>query len=490
MKKMKKAIGIFFLFAMLTACEKDLDINTNPNTPTNVDKGLVLTAAQGSLVTVMGGQLTNLGGFLAQYHTQAPSASQYVIIDTYNMPTNYSDGMWNELYAGCLNDLKYVMDKSTEEEDTGTYLIATLLRAYTFQVLTDLYGDIPYSETLQGDNNITPNADSGSDIYNGLLSEIDAALSQYTSNPVASTVGSQDVMYNANMSDWIKFANTLKLKLYLRMAYTSQANPTAVMSLINEDNFITSDVKFSNYENAPNKANPFYDVQMDRLGDVNNVASNSLLSFYSENGDPRIAAVYRKDNQNVFSGLDQGNRDSFPNFLASNFSRPNITGETPVYIMTVSESNFLQAEALIRYAGGSGAEIKYNQGVINSFITYGLNANDAQGFISSGGNYEYVQESSIEETLRQVMVQKWASLAYINNIEAFFELNRTKYPETTTFGNEDYAIGNLIVSVSSVLTANQTPNSLYYPDVETDRNPNMANIQKNSLTDKIWWDQK
>jgi len=488
MNTMKKIIGIFFLFTMLTACEEELDINTNPNTPAEVDKSLVLTAAQGSLVTVMGGELTNLGGFLAQYHTQAPSASQYLNMDTYNMNTNFFGGSWNELYAGCLNDLKYVMDKATDDGDTGTYLIATLLRVYTFQVLTDLFGDIPYSEALLGEENITPNVDSGSDIYTSLLAEVDAALSQYNNNPVASTVGSQDAIYNANMSDWLKFANTLKLKLYLRMAYTSKANPTAVMSLINDNNFITSDAKFSNYENAPNKANPFYDVQIDRIGDVNNVASSSLLSFYSENGDPRIAAVYRRDNQNAFSSLDQGNRDNFPNLLASNFSRPNVTSVTPVYLMTVSESNFLQAEALIRYASGAGAEDKYNQGVINSFMTYGLDTSEAMNLISSGGNYEYIANANDESSLRQVMVQKWASLAYINNIEAFFEVNRTKYPETLTLGNEDYTVGNLIVSVSSVLTANQTPNSLFYPATETDKNPNIT--QKTSLTEKIWWDQK
>jgi len=485
---MKKLIGIFFLFALLTACEDELDINTNPNTPTDVDKSLVLTAAQGSLVTGLGGQLTNLGGFLAQYHTQSPSASQYTNIDTYNVNTDFSNRLWNELYAGCLNDLNYVIKKSTEEGDTGTYLIAKLLRVYTFQVLTDLYGDIPYSESLLGSENITPNLDAGSDVYTGLIAEIEAAVTQYNNDPSESTVGSQDAIYDANMSDWLKFANTLKLKLYLRMAYTSQANSAGVMALINANNFITSDAKFAIYEDAQNKANPFYDVQLDRLGDVNNVGSSSLIEFYTENGDPRMEAVYRKNGDNLYRGLTQGDRGSFASEVASDFARPNVVSTTPVYLITVSESNFLQAEALIRYEGGSGADVAYNQGVINSFATYGLDTSDAQDLISSGGNYEYVASAGIETSLRQVMIQKWASLAYINNIEAFFEINRTQFPETTTFGNEDYTIGNLVVSVSSVLTGNQTPNTIFYPDTEVSKNPNIT--QKTSITEKIWWDQK
>jgi len=488
MNTMKKIIGIFVLFALLTACEKELDINTNPNTPTDVNKSLVLTAAQGSLVTGLGGQLTNLGGFLAQYHTQSPSASQYTNIDTYNMNTDYSNRLWNELYAGCLNDLNYVIEKSTEDGDTGTLLIATLLRVYTFQVLTDLYGDIPYSEALQGEDNITPNIDSGSDIYTGLISELNEAVSNYTSNPVQSTVGVQDAIYGANMSDWIKFANTLKLKLYIRMSYTNMADAGQVMALINEGNFITSDTKFDLYEDAQNKANPFYDVQLDRLGDVNNVASSSLLEFLSENADPRLNVVFRRNDANIFRGLDQGDRGSFASEVAANFSRPNVTSETPVYLMTVAESKFLQAEAVIRYAGGVNAAQLYNEGVENSFITYGLSASDAQSLIGTGGIYEYVPSADIEEALRQVMIQKWVSLAYVNNIEGFFESNRTHYPETVTIGSENYAEGNLVVSVSSVLTGNQTPNTIFYPDTEVTKNPNIT--QKGSITEKIWWDQK
>jgi hypothetical protein len=488
MKEMKKIIGLLFLFTIIMSCEKELDINDNPNTPNNVDKRYVLTAAQASIATVVGGDLTNLGGFLAQYHTQSPSASQYTNIDTYNMNVSYANRLWSELYAGGLNDLNYVMVKSEEENDTGSFLIATLLRVYTFQVLTDLFGEIPYSESLQGSGNISPILDSGSDIYTGLIAEIDAAMSKYNGNPVTSTVGEQDALYDADMDSWVQFGNTLKLKLYLRMAYTNQANSSEVMALINEDNFITSDAKFALYEGGINKSNPFYDVQLDRLGDVNNVASSSLFNFYFDNNDPRMDAVYRKNGDGLFRALDQGDRDSFASEVASDFSRPNIIETTPVYFITVSESNFLQAEGLIRYGGGAGASAKYDEGVVNSFLTYGLDASQAQALVGSGGNYEYVASGDVETALRQVMVQKWASLANINNIEGFFEMNRTKFPEIVTQGSEDYSMGNLIVSVSSVLPGVQTPNTLFYPDDEVSRNSNVN--QKSSITEKIWWDQK
>lgn len=485
---MKNTIRLLFFFILITSCEEHLNINDNPNTPVNVDKSFVLTAAQASLATGLGGQLANLGGFLAQYHTQPPSASQYLDIDTYNMNIDFSDRLWNELWAGGLNDLKFVLTKSDEEGDTGSFLIASVLRAYTFQVLTDMYGDIPYSEALLGEENITPAVDFGGDIYTGLIAEIDAALAKYNSDPIDSTVGAQDAVYNADMSEWVKFANTLKLKLYIRMAYTSQANATAVMNLIAADNFITSDASFALYVDAENKANPFYDVQIDHLGDVNNIASNSLIQFLQNTDDPRLGAIYRLSDASLFRGIDQGDRGNYTSEVASDFSRPNITATTPVYFMTVSESNFLQAEALIRYAGGSGAQAKYDAGISNSFSTYGLDPALAASFTGSGGAYEYVASADIETDLRQVIIQKWVSLANVNNIEGFFETNRTQYPETVALGDEDYNVGNFVASVGSVLTGTQTPNTIFYPDTETSKNPSIT--QKTSLTEKVWWDQK
>lgn len=481
---MKKIFGIFTLVTLLTSC--NLDINSDPLSPTDVDKSFVLTAAQGSLATALGGQLTNLGGFLAQYHTQAPSASQYLDIDTYNMNADFSNRLWGEIYAGCLNDLDYVIEKSDDEGDTGSKLIASLLKAYTFQVLTDLYGDIPYSEALQAPENISPIVDSGKDIYLGLISDVTSALESYNDNLGLSDVGSQDAIYGANMDDWVKFGNTLLLKLYMRVSYTDIANPTEVINLVNENNFIVEDAKFALYENAADKANPFYDVQLDHLGDVNNVASLSLLNFYDANADPRIAAVYRTNNDAIYRGVDQGDRESYPSELAQAFSRPNITALTPVYLMTVAESYFLQAEALIRYNAGAGAKEKYDTGVISSFSTYGVSG--VESLIASGGAYEYVADSDIETAIKQVMIQKWASLAYTNTIEGFFESNRTQYPETVTIGNEDYASANLVVSVTSVLIGDATPNTILYPGDEVARNPNI--VQKSSLTEKIWWDQK
>ena len=486
MKSINK-IFLVLLAGLLFSCENQLDINTDPNSPTSISPGLALSAAQASLITVTGGDFSNLGGFYAQYHTQAPSASQYEVIDQYNLNTAYANRTWTELYSGCINDLEFVINESNKAGDTGGVLIGTLMKAYTFQLLVDVFGDVPYTEALQGVNNITPKTTEGSVIYQDLIAKIDAALASYNANPFDTTIGKQDMLYGADMDQWIKFANTLKLKMYLRMAYTTLANPAKVNALIAENNFLSTDAKFSSFGTGLNQRNPFYEVQIIYLGDVNNVASHSLFNFYNSNSDPRLKSVYRPNTTAAYLSIAQGTGETFNN-LASNYSRPNIKADTPVYLMTVAESNFLQAEALIRYAAGAGAKAKYDAGVNASFTTYGLATSLATPLLATGGAYEYKVGANTEATLRQVIIQKWASLAYINNIESYIETTRTKFPEVVTATSANYAIGNRVPSAISILSGNAVPSILFYPDNELDRNPNIK--QHTSLTQKVWWDKK
>lgn len=518
MKKIFRSV-LFLSVLAFVSCSDELDINNNPNTPVEITPGLALSSAEASLATVVGGELTNLGGFYSQYQTQSPSASQYELMDSYNLNAAYPNRLWTELYAGCLSDLEFILTKSNNSADL---LIATSLKAYTFQLLVDLFGDVPYTEALQGETNITPALTPGQEVYTDLISKIDAAIAAYNANPEDSTVGSQDNIYGGDGDKWVQFANTLKLRIYMRMSYTSQANPAAVNALMAENNFIATDASFSNFNKTLDKTNPFYGVQLSNqgsgLGDVNNIASNTLLQFYIDNADPRKEMVFRPNKGTLnYSSIVQGSGNDFNN-TASAYARPSVNPEFPVFFITVAESNFLQAEALIRYSGGAGAKEKYDAGVVASFVTdatYFLIDDDldgipnesedidenyepvytasqatafAQDLVAPGGAYEYIDAGSVEGNVRQVIIQKWAALAFVNNVESYIETTRTKYPEVVPVGTEDYAIGNRVPSEISVLSGTQVPSILFYPQNEVNRNPNVP--QRNSVTEKVWWDQK
>lgn len=502
MKNISTILTIIFTLGIFTSCDGDLDVNTDPNSPESITPALAIASSELSIIAITGGELANLGGFYAQYYTQAPSAGQYDAIDQYNLSTTFGDRTWVELYSGALNDLNYVLTSANTEgsKNTGQALIATLLKAYTFQVLVDVFGDVPYTEALAGIGNFNPKPTPGNEIYADLLVKINAALAAYNANPQDSGFGNQDVIYKGEINNWIKFANTLKLKMYLRMAYTSQANPAAVQALLAQNNFITSDAAFAAFtddENEVSQRNPFYETNLSKapgLGDINHIASNTLFQFYTLNDDPRRNAVYRisappAPGVPAYLALNQGDGENFTN-TALSYSRPNVLHNTPVYLISLAESNFLQAEALIRYSGQAGAKEQYDLGVANSFLTYGIlpaQSNPAS-FTGPGAVYEFQTGLPTEQAIRQVIIQKWAALANVNNIEAYIESTRTKFPEVVPFGSQDYAIGNRIPSRTSILTGNDIPSILFYPQNEVDRNTSIK--QRASITQKVWWDQK
>jgi hypothetical protein len=152
--------------------------------------------------------------------------------------------------------------------------------------------------------------------------------------------------------------------------------------------------------------------------------------------------------------------------------------------MSREESLFLQAEALERYAGGAGAEEKYNAGVIESFSKWNM---EGEGFVAAGGEYQYPTTGTFEEKLQAIITQKWISLFPGNGFEAFFEQNRTGYPLESAVPQSDdaYVAGQLSYSVNGV-TGGIFPRRLEYPNIVTTRNQNAPGLVP--VTTPVWWD--
>ena len=493
MKRIILSLTMGILLLSTVGCGGDeLDINTNPNTPVDVPKEYYISAGQASIVNTVGGELNNLGSFWAQYYTQSTGSSQYQAYEEYNIDASASNDVWNELYAGALNDLQYVITESDKTGDTSSKLVASLMQAYAFQILIDLFGKVPYSEFGQSQY---PKYDEGETVYPALIKKIDEAVAAYKANPSSNNLAKYDMIYKGDMTKWVQFANTLKLKLYLRMAYTSQADATKVKALLAENNFILADAGFKDiYADTGGKMNPFYSVNIsgDGFNGVNHVASSSLLKFLEENGDIRIATKYKKNSTGAYFSMPQGakGQSAYKSLLIGSFSTPNISAKTPVYIFTLAESKFLQAEADIRYNGGSNAKTLYNEGVKASFVTEGLTGTDATSLLASGGNYELTLTGVVETDIEKIMIQKWVALANYNAIEGFFEANRTHYPKMEVYtSGTDYKKGRLTYSLISVIQAEKSPKSLYYAAGSINTNPN-APKQKTGLTEKVWWDLK
>ncbi|MCB2196778.1 MAG: SusD/RagB family nutrient-binding outer membrane lipoprotein [Bacteroidetes bacterium] len=494
MKKILILINAFVLLLATTSCEDWLDVNTDPNNASEATVDLVLPAAQASITTVVSGDLFNLGGFLAQYWDQNPTANQYNTISTYDFTTVIGDEYWRELYSGALNDLQYVIDQTEENEDWGNYLVAKSLRAYTFQLLVDLFDNVPYTEALEGTDFVNPTFDNGSDVYEAILDELDEALAKDLSK---ASVVTTDMFFGGNLNQWVAFAKTVKLKILLRMAYTDNPHTSELTSLLAEGGFLAQSAGLTAYSaGAQNKRNPWYETNVSRLsGDgkysINHVGCYNFITYLQTNGDPRLNSLfYPSENSGTHEGNYFGSSKiaSERRFdLQEDFSTVRMFGDHPSYIILASESFLLQAEAYARTGDFTNAKIMYDAAVAASFETHGLSDNPAS-YTGAGGVYEFTATTE-QDAIEQIGMQKWICLAHYNNIEAWIEQSRTGYPEISTVLANDpsYTPGEWTSPVDNLLGANRFPHRLYYPSTEVTSNSNTP-TQITDMAVKVWWD--
>ncbi len=499
--KNKKWMLLILVFAF-TGCEKDfMDVNHDPSRSAESTVQLTFPAGVGSSAYVIGGYYQLLGGFWSQHWTQAIGAPQWREIDSYNLQTSDFDvRQWGELYSGALTDYKYVRDLARTEQNWSYYLMATAMQAYTYQVLVDLYDKIPFTEALLGaEGNLTPKYDNGSVVYDGLIVMLNEALShdfktfKSATNPTATAVepGTDDIIFAGDMDNWERFANTLKLKIYLRQVYARPAVASAgIQAMYTANaNFMNTDAKFAIFASEQNKRNPTYETFIDRLsGNIS--MSNTIFSILDSVADPRLPLLINKNKlaTPVYKTLVQGDyfNTSFPTGAnIANLSTPVLGPVDAVYFFSEAESYFLQAEAIEKYSLTGNSKTMYENGINAAFTRLG--ATGAAALYATGQPYEYTGTS--EEKLEKIIVQKWIAMTNNQGIEAFFEHNRTHYPkESTVPGNSPlYIPGQFTLSVNSA-TGNLYPKRLLFTESERRRNPNTPALE--SINKRVWWDVK
>ena len=474
------------------SCKKTLDINQDPNNP-SVEVGtpkLLFPAATMSIAGAAGGDIAILGAIYGEYITQSSASNQYKSIDAYDVKSTDLNRQYTLLFAGGLKNLQAVIDKAEASEDWNFYLMGTVMKAYAASLLVDLYDQIPYTEALGGTDNLNPKFEDGYTIYKSLLSEIDVALNKdFSARTVvdltATNEGDIDIVFQGDMDKWKEFANTLELKMYLRMINAKPAEAQARVDALYARNatFLTSDAGIiEGFIDAPGQDNPLYEQNIRQLNTPNNLrASVTFVSYLRQNEDPRVADYFGSLTPNA---IDQGD---FLNNSSTALSAAVFVEEPtdPVVFISAAESYFLQAEASERYNGGTGAKELYDQGVLAAFASEN---EDGNPFIGVGGNYEYPATGTLDQKIEAIIVQKWASFPYgVHFIEGWFERNRTGYPRTSPVYSDDpaYVPGEFVVSKNSVLAPGQFPKRLVFTDSERSRNSNTPS--EVPATTPVWW---
>lgn len=468
------------LSMLFTACNTDLDINRDPDSVSDVPLKSQMPAGIVGVVAAEGSYYALIGGFWSQYWTQSNSANQYKDIDGYIIGTGDYFAAWRNMYDA-LGDIRSVKRKSLATENWNYLLISTVMEVQASQLLTDFYGSVPYKEA----NNISilnPKYDSGQEIYDAMIVDLNLALSKNLSASVGEVPGADDLIFNGDLSKWTQFANTLKLKIYMRQINSTRSaiGIAGVQGLLSSGvAFLDTDAALTQFENAANLSNPLFETDRRQLNNGTNLRkSRTLSSFLDANGDVRSTKYYGPG-----VALNQGAFESqIP--AAPTVSIVILNATTPAYLMSKGESLFLQAEAKARY--GSGDKALYDAAVTENFNKYGLNAST---YIASGGVYAYPTAGSLEQKVEAIITQKWIAGFPGNGFEAFFDKNRTGYPKTSLIPQTDanYVPGQIVYSLGGATEGKKFPKRIVYPQEETNTNISTPALLK--ITEPVWWAQ-
>lgn len=495
MKKIFKISIMFLALFAVASCDNTLDINVDPNYPTSSTADLSLASGEVFITSAIGGDLQLMGSIWSQYYAQHTGSNQYTGIDSYNIPnsSSYTTRTWSLFYAGALPDLENAIAQSAKDKEWSLWFMSQTLKAFSFHVLVDFYGEVPFTDALKGIG-VNPKYNTGKEVNAGIIAILDQALAKATDAKAANDLllsarTKSDLLLDCDIDTWIQFAKTLKLKVLLR-DYT--ANKTAINALLAEGDLLTTDVAFAKFEDKENASNPLYENDRRKLNTPNNLrASSTLAIFLNANKDPRKDIFFEKSSLyqqedipvDTIVGLPQGGYTLGANPWTQLTSRARLAATDPVYFMSAAESHFLQAECLVLDGKIAEAKAQYDLGVTAAFNRWELSA---ETFIAAGGKYEFNVTSSTT-MLQSIWRQKWIAAVRSQAWDSFFEINRTGYPAYGTQRSTvaGYVVGALAPSINSVLPTGEFPRRLVYPKTSVDYNPNAPVTIP--LQTKMWW---
>ena len=439
---------------LAVSCQGYLDINKDPNSPSaeNMTPDMMFPAAEMNLATSYGDYLRIVGGYFSQQYSQLTGTSNYLDYSQFNMSATRSSGTYTQLNSRVLGNLEIIRDYAEANEQWGTYLAATVLRGFTFQVLVDCYEQTPYTQALDIAYP-SPAYDEGIDVYKGVIGEIDAALAKVNGGEIVCT---NFLFPSATAAEWVKFANALKLKMLMRISGVENVG-TQLDALVAQADFPESDIAWAGcWADEAGKANPYFSEEFGTYTSVQkNVNLNlALQGTMADYDDARLAAFFEPNSSGAYTGAISGTNYSVSasEHGAGYWCRPAVKFNTPVYLVTVAEIEFFLAEYYAK-KGSSEAEAHYKAAVDASFASAGVTGADA--VYGAGAPYAWDADSYMEI----IGIQKWIALSGTNNFEAWCERRRTGYPAfSDQKGSDFYNVQSGDYDVTSYI-----PGTLYTP---------------------------
>ncbi len=526
MKKLLYIItGLAFAFGF-GSCKKYLDINANPNSATTSTPELMLSGSLVATANVVN-TYNSMGAQLVGYMANAGGYGGFGSSVTYSFGNGDFQNCWNSTYDN-LTDYQWIIDHTEGNLDYAFYnAAAKIMKAFEFQLLVDTYNNVPYSKAFLEKANLTPPYDDGKAVYDSIYALLDVALKNINEgqadlkNNASSNVqkfNANDILFNGDMNEWKRLANTIKLRLAVRargiITFNNNYDP---IGFLDKDAMINP-----GYQIANGKQNPAYNTwgyhYDNGTGNRAWMATTYIASFYNGKKleDYRGYAIYNGFGGSSFATNQLGyESNSVPSAPSAGAWISNMTDDrnngigilkgpaAGMPMFTLSESDFLQAEAAL--VGGLGVNgdpsTYFYNGILDSYKylymyrdgTYDMtNWNpeaDYEAYLDLNPDSYLVHfdlATTDAEKLEAIITQQYIALNMINSDQAWNDFRRTGYPRIANGSTNSISSFASLQSVST--RVDKLPSRILYPTSELSYNNENVPKDINQFTSKIFWD--
>lgn len=477
---MKKLIILFLPFLLLTACVDSLeDYNVDTKRPSQVPPVTLFSNALKGLADTLTTPNVNVNNY--RLYTQQWTTTTYLDEPRYNVTARIiPESFWRGLYKGVISDLnesrRLINEDALLSQATKDVQLAQIeiVEVMTWATLVNTFGDIPYSEAMNPENPL-PKYDDAKTVYDAILARLDAALPKLESK--GTPFGGGDLLYEGNIAEWVKFGNSLKLKLAMIIADSDPAKAKTMVAAAapkvftsNADNAAFPYISTPpNYNPIAQNLNSLYTSRQDF------VPSATIVNPMNELKDPRRPFYFTTIGGNYVGG-QYGFLNTYSSF--SHISDKIIDPAFEGLLLDYSEVEFLLAEAVERgFITGSAAE-HYNKAVTASITYWGGTAAEAAAYLAQPKVAYATAGANWKE---KIGFQKWLAL-YNRGWESWVEWRRLDYPKLSPPSGGNVPAGLAI------------PVRMIYPIIEqtlngANREAAASAIGGDLATTKLWWDK-
>jgi hypothetical protein len=472
MKKNKYIIPGLLLVLVLSGCKKYLDINRDPNNPTDVQESLILVPIETATSTLVAGGSWTTGNYPTVAETDDYLVQQIAFnqlppqIDEYLMrPADY-DQMFLSFYSTILENLRILNIKAEQNKHHSYGVVAKVLTAYNLGIITDSWGDVPYSKALAG--HLTPAYDKQEDVYKTLQSLLDSAIIESTLDPGGIVPGPDDFIYGGNISLWIKFAFTLKARDYIHLTKAPSYDPVgqsnlALTALQKGFMSLADEANFSAYSATSGSESPWFENIDPGQGGV--VLSSTLIDSLVARNDPRLPIIATKGSGGNYLGLAIGTGPAPDVSVFSVINSFYAAKNSPESIMSYPEAEFIKAEAIFRISGAAAATPVYINAINSAMSRLGLDTTSPAVLAYIALRTPLTASNALQRIIEDKTIGNFLS------IENYNDWRRTGYP---------------ILSIVQNPHIPTIPRRFPYAFAEETANPQPQ--QSAGITDRVWWD--